>query len=131
MSHPIASPGGPVRLRPRGPASRGRASKLLMTDYFGYDHWRSPGAYGSCEKLKAANVVPETWLLSAYWSRDGDPNSSMPDIKLQASYTDGHVESYSASEVVPMRVSITSDGTVPYPDGVGPGIFYLPQNALH
>ena len=115
----------------RGPASGGRRySKLLVTDYFGYDHWRSPNAYGSCERFAGAGITPETWLLSAYWSRDADTISGMPDIKLQAGYTDGHVEGYTTSEVVPAKVSITSDGSVPYPDGVGPGIFYLPQNAL-
>jgi hypothetical protein len=115
----------------RGPASGGRMySKLLVTDYFGYDHWRSPNAYGSCEPFSGAGVTPETWLLSAYWSRDADTISGLPDIKLQAGYTDGHVEGYTTSEVVPVKVSITSDGSVPYPDGVGPGIFYVPRSAL-
>jgi len=26
---------------------------------------------------------------------------------------------------------ITCDGAVPYPDGIGPGMFYLPQDAVH
>jgi prepilin-type N-terminal cleavage/methylation domain-containing protein len=116
---------------PQGPASGGRYSKLLASDYFGYAHWRSPNAYGSCEQFEGADITPETWLLSPYWSRNGDPDSNVPDIRLQASYTDGHVQSYSASEVVPMKVSITSDGTVPYPDEVGPGIFCLPKDSLH
>ncbi|UCG57720.1 MAG: hypothetical protein JSU70_23005, partial [Phycisphaerales bacterium] len=70
---------------------------------------------------------------SAYWSRIG-PNSNIGlgalDIKLRASYVDGHVESFKASEVVPMKVSVTSDGSVPYPSvvGLGPGDFYLPRN---
>lgn len=115
---------------PQGPASSRKYSKLLVSDYFGYDHWRSPKAFGSCEEFKGARITPETWLLSAYWSGEGDPSSGKPYIKLRAGYTDGHVESYSASEVVPMKVSITSDGSVPYPDGVGPGVFYLPGNAL-
>lgn len=116
---------------PRGPASGGRYSKLLVSDYFGYSHWRSPNAYGSCEEFNGADITPETWLLPAYWSRGGDPDSDMPDIRLQAAYTDGHVESYSTSDVVPIKVSITSDGTVPYPDEMGPGVFYLPEGSLH
>jgi prepilin-type N-terminal cleavage/methylation domain-containing protein len=116
---------------PRGPAGGYGHSKLLVSDYFGYDHWRSPGAYGSCEKFEGADIAAETWLLSAYWSKDNGADVGTPEIKLQAGYTDGHVESYSASDVVPMKVAITSDGTVPYPDGVGPGIVYLPGNALH
>ena len=114
---------------PQGPAAGGRHSKLVVTDYLGYDHWRSPGAYGSCEQFAGARITPETWLLSAYWSskRDG----GRPKIRARAGYSDGHVESYSVTEAVPMKVAITADGTVPYPDGVGPGIYFLPRNALH
>jgi len=115
---------------PQGPASGGRYSKLLVTDYFGYDHWRSPWSHGSCEQFAGAEINPETWLLSAYWFREGDIEDA-PEIKLRAGYTDGHVETYSPSDTVPMKVSITSDGTTPYPDGMGPGIFFLPRNALH
>jgi len=114
---------------PWGPAASGRYSKLLVCDYFGYDHWRSPGVYGSCEKFTTARVVPETWLLSAYWAA-ADPNSSRPVLRLQAGYTDGHVETFSSEDVVPMRVSITADGMTPYPPGVGPGLFYLPARAV-
>jgi len=122
---------GSIFQGPRGAADGGKYSKLLVTDYFGYDHWRSPGAFGSCDKFKGSDVTDETWLLSAYWSGRGDPNASAPEITLHAGYTDGHVESYPSSQVIPMEVSITSDGLTPYPAGVGPGIFYLPPNALH
>ena len=116
---------------PQGPASGGRKySKLLVTDYFGYDHWRSPWSHGSCEQFGGAEINPETWLLSAYWFREGDIEDA-PEIKLRAGYTDGHVETYSPSDTVPMKVSITADGTTPYPNGMGPGIFFLPRNALH
>lgn len=116
---------------PDGPAAGGRQSKLLVTDYLGFDHWRSPGAYGSCEKFGGANITPETWLLSSYWSSDAGPNSPMPQVKLHAAYTDGHVESYSPSETVPMQVIMKRDTNEPYPSGMGPGIFYLPKSALH
>ncbi len=116
---------------PTGPAQGRKCSKLLVADYFGYDHRRSPGAYSSCEKFKGADITPETWLSSAYWSRTTDPNAPMPEIKLKAGYIDGHVETYSTSEAVPMKIAITADGTVPYPDGVGDGTFFLPPNALH
>ena len=115
---------------PQGPASGGRYSKLLVSDYFGYDHWRSPRAYASCDPFDGADITPETWLLSAFWSRRSDVDNA-PEIKLRAGYTDGHVETYSTSEVVPMKVSTTPDGSVPYPDGVGPGVFFLPTSAFH
>jgi hypothetical protein len=104
---------------------------LLVSDYFGYDHWRNPDSYSSCEPFDGADITRETWLLSAFWSRKSAADDP-PEIKLKAAYTDGHVETYSASDVVPMKVSITADGTVPYPDGdSSPGFFFLPRDALH
>jgi len=118
----------------RGPrtASDGRRySRLLMSDYFGYDHWRKLNAFGSCERFKSATIIPETWLLSAFWSRQPDSGDMSPlGISLRAGYTDGHVECFETSDVVRMRVSLTPDGTVPYPVGVGPGYFYLPRDSL-
>ncbi len=106
-------------------------SKLLVSCYLGYDHWRSPKSFISCEEFKSAAVIPETWVSSAYWSSGKPKNSSkltMPEIKLTAGFTDGHVESFKSSETIPMRVSITPDGSLPYPDGIGPGIVLLPPN---
>ena len=116
---------------PQGPASSRQYSKLLVTDYCGFNHWRSPRIYGSCEKFNGAEIIPETWLLSAFWCRKVVANSEHPQIIVRAGYSDGHVESYSIKEAVPMKVSITADGKTPYPDGVGPGIFFLPSSALH
>jgi prepilin-type N-terminal cleavage/methylation domain-containing protein len=117
---------------PQSPAGGPGESKLLVTDYFGYDCWQSPKAYGSCEKFNGASALAETWLLSSYWSslESEKVNLNTIEVKLHAGYTDGHVEGFNASDVVPMRISITSDGSEPYPDGVGPGIFYLPKNGL-
>ena len=116
---------------PLGPASSRRYSKLLVTDYCGFNHWRSPRIYGSCEKFDGADIVPETWLLSSFWCRKVIANSNEhPKIIVRAGYSDGHVENYSIQDAVPMKVSITADGKTPYPDGVGPGIFFLPRNAL-
>jgi len=115
---------------PQGPASGGRLySKLLVTDYFGWNNWRSPSSHGSCEQFNGAKISPETWLLSAYWFREGF-REEPPEIQLRAGYTDGHVETYSPSDTVPMEVSNSPDGTKPYPADAGPGIFFLPRNAL-
>jgi hypothetical protein len=106
-----------------------------LTDYFGFNHWRSPYSVGSCEKLRNSVVTPGTWVSSAYWShswtKDGS-NIDMIKVRLHAGYIDGHVSSYTSSEIVPMQVSFTSDGSTPYPDGVGmgPGTFYLPEEGL-
>ena len=119
---------------PRNSFGEPGQSTLLVSDYFGYDHHRSPNAYGSCEQFTGAGLTPGTEVSSAYWSslKSEQVNLNTIDVKLHAGYNDGHVESFRASEVVPMKVSTTPDGSVPYPDGVGlgPGDFFLPANGL-
>jgi len=117
---------------PEGPSGGENQSKVLVSDYFGYNHWRSPLSYGSCEKFKGGIVAQGTAVSSDYWSYPrSDANSlDLQKIKLYAGYIDGHVESYSATETVPMKVSMSSDCNVPYPDGLGPGAFFLPANAI-
>jgi prepilin-type N-terminal cleavage/methylation domain-containing protein len=115
---------------PPGPSSSRPYSRLLVSDYFGHNNWRSPNLYGSCEPFDNANITSETWLLSSYWSGKGQSNNP-PKVELHAGYTDGHVETYTPAETIPMKVSLTADGLTPYPDSVGPGIYYLPRNALY
>ena len=116
---------------PRNSASGGRCSKLLVSDYLGYNHWRSEGAYSSCEKFAKASINDGTVLSSPYWSSDVTNDPIAPEIKLRAGYTDGHVETYSSSDTLTMRVIIYPETGEPYPDDIGPGRFYLPTNALH
>ena len=122
---PFRGPGRMTRLR--------KQSTLLMSDYFGFDHWRSPQSYHSCERLGGAVVTPETWISSSYWSLPVLPGLDYSDqlsVILHAGYTDGHFEAYSITDLVPMLVSITDDGSEPYPAGVGPGIIYLPRDSI-
>jgi type II secretory pathway pseudopilin PulG len=114
-------------------------SKLLVSDYFGYGHWRNRlaygncKAYGSCEKFKSAGVTPGTSVSSDFWSypeADGDESLDTIEVDLHAGFTDGHIETYTPAETIPMQVSITPDGGTPYPSQMGPGTFYLPQLAL-
>ena len=125
--------GGPRELF-KGPSRAGgggRQSQLLVSDYFGYGHWRTPGSFASCEKLPGGNILEEQWLVSAWWTSVGDPNTAMPQVKLRAAYTDGHVETYYPNEVSALRVSMTPEGTPPWPDdGASRGIFYIPRNAV-
>ncbi len=118
---------------PRNTAGGRRWSRLLVSDYFGYDHHRSPSSYGSCEKFSGAAVTEGTVVSSSYWSAFDSDGSSRPEIKLRAGYTDGHVETYSSTETLTMRVIIKPETGEPYPsgDGSGPGDFFLPLNALH
>ena len=118
---------------PRNSAGGRKQSKLLVSDYFGYDHFRNPNSYGSCERFTGASITEGTLISSAYWSHKDDVGSGAPDIKLHAGYTDGHVENFSASDTIAMRVIKVPETGEPYPggDGIGPGIFYLPRKALH
>jgi type II secretory pathway pseudopilin PulG len=126
---------------PRKSAGSRYESKLLVSDYFGFGHWRNKEAYGSIEafgsseRFNRSSVTPGTEASSAFWSRlepTGSVNLDTLNIKLHAGYTDGHVESYSSADVVPMKVSFSTDGCVPYPDSfsTNPGIFYLPRKGL-
>jgi len=124
---------GEVFTGPVNPSCGNGQSSLIVSDYFGYDHWRNRGAYLSCERFKNWEVTPETWVSSAFWSSEKTGFDDVPsriDIKLNAGYADGHVESYTGAEVVTMKVSLTFDGKKPYPSGVGPGDIYIPQNSL-
>ena len=116
---------------PKSPSGGWRQSKLLVTDYLGYDHWQSPGAYRSCERFRDANPTEENWFSSAYWSGlDSDDSLDTLNIELRAGYTDGHVESHCPSEAEPMEVIMNRSTGMPYPRGVGPGVFYLSRNGL-
>jgi prepilin-type N-terminal cleavage/methylation domain-containing protein len=120
----------------RGPTSlmgNPGQSNMLVSDYFGYNHWRSQNSFGSCEKLPDADVTAETWISAPYWSESTESEEYLQSLalKLHAGYVDGHVETYHPTETIPMKVSITADGSVPYPDGVGPGEFFLPFNSVY
>lgn len=108
-----------------------RQSALLVSCYFGYDHWRSPGAFGSCEKFAAARIIPEETASSAYWSQLKTDTFHLYtiNVNLRAGYADGHVDNFAGSEVVTMKVIKERFANEPY--DYGPGDFYLPISALH
>ena len=120
----------PLFKGPRGPAAGGSESQLLVSCYFGYGHMASPDSYRSCEETKGASVVLERSFSASYWSYSGDIDLETFDIKLQAGYIDGHVENFSVSEAVPMRVIRHRPTSFPYEPALGPGSFYLPKNAV-
>ncbi|MBN2272631.1 MAG: type II secretion system protein [Sedimentisphaerales bacterium] len=124
---------GRLFVGPKGPAGGGAQSSVVVTDYFGYDHWRSRHCFGSCEPLQRGQITEGTPESSSYWSRHDSGGMGEPEslaVELHAGYLDGHVARYGSSDVVPMRVSLTSDGRTPYPTGVGPGVFYLPRDGV-
>jgi hypothetical protein len=70
-------------------------------------------------------------LSSAYWSGEATAEPAAPEIKLRAGYADGHVETYSSSDTLTMKVIINPETGEPYSDDIGPGWFYLPAVAVH
>jgi len=118
---------------PWGPASCGRwQSKLVVSDSLFSGHWRSPDAYGSCERFRNSHAVAEIQVASSYWSRTSGGGTRLENlgVRLHAGYTDGSVENFAPSETIPMKIAISPDGGTPYPDAVGLGTFYLPRKAL-
>ena len=84
------------------------------------------------EVVKLQLSTPQLALFAAYWS-GLNSNASLDTLKmkLHAGYTDGHVESYGPSEVIPMEVIVDPSTGAPYLNGFGPGVFYLPDTSLH
>lgn len=122
---------------PRSVNQSRHESKLLISDYFGYGHWRnelaynSRQAYGSCEKFDNCSVTPGTSVSCDFWSRynrAGDITLDSIKINLNAGFIDGHIETYTPADVKSMKISIEPDGSIPYPDNISPGgIFYIPK----
>jgi prepilin-type N-terminal cleavage/methylation domain-containing protein len=117
-----------------GPTRSGQArqSSLLMTDYFGYNHHRSRNAFGSCEKFDNTDITMGTVLSSAYWSRTRLPEETpdMVNVTLNAAYTDGHIESYTPADAAVLKVIWKVDTNEPYPEGIGPGDFFIPRTGI-
>lgn len=122
---------------PRSIGQKRSESKLLISDYFGYGHWRNEMAYasrnaiGSCEKFNKVSITPGTTVSCDFWSRDYNNaviSLDSIDVKLNAGFTDGHVEKYTSKDVTGMKISIKPDGSVPYPDNISPGgTYYIPE----
>jgi len=104
-------------------------SRLLLSDYFGSDSWRNLGEYGSCESFDGARDAGSNSLFAEFYT-GGDISQAPPKIKLNAAYTDGHVESYDSSDVVTLEVSRSWDGSTPFPQAIGKGKFYLPRSSM-
>lgn len=122
---------------PRSIGQRRTARKLLVSDYFGFGHWRnelvypSRNAFGSCDKFSGSSVTPGTDVSCDFWSKDNtltDISINSISVKFNAGYTDGHVEKFTSNEVIPMKISLKPDGTKPYPDNISPGgTYYIPE----
>ena len=120
-------------LGPRSDAGQIGCSRMLTSDYFGFNHWRSPDAFGSCERLARAEVTAESYEAPTYWIRNFPEQTDRTSVhlKLKAGFVDGHVEAYRPGETTILEVSETLDGAAPTFSGfgLGPGLFFIPQGA--
>ena len=118
---------------PRGIYSGSSESTLLVSCYLGYDYYRSPRAFVSCEKFEDADISLGTEVSSDLWTvGDSDMSISFASMKirLHSGYIDGHVESYSPVNTVEMDIAGSLDGVYPS-SGINPaGAFYIPEKAL-
>jgi len=114
---------------------RSRGSSLLTADYFGFDHWRSPEAFGSCEYLPRAQVTADAHEAPAYWftAPAGVPDPTRVSVRLRAGFVDGHVESYHPKETVSLEVAESLDGAIAVPQGMdtSPGLFFIPISGVN
>lgn len=120
----------------KGPGNiedRGNNSHVMVSDYFGYDHRLYPQTYTSCERFEKANKSTQTSKFPSLWSSgtmDQKADMQTFNLSLNAGFTDGHVETYGPENAVIMQASWNEQGTEPWPEGMGPGEFYLPPGAL-
>jgi prepilin-type N-terminal cleavage/methylation domain-containing protein len=118
---------------PTSPSGGGRESGLVMSDYLGYDHWRNPRQFSSCERFGKAQVNAGTLLSSALWGgtaeTDSEPNA-LPAVRVRAAYLDGHVATYGPEALTEVEVIWKVDSGEPYPAGIGPGGFFIPREAV-
>jgi hypothetical protein len=118
---------------PQTDYGRAGCSGLLISDYFGFNHWRSPDAFGSCERLAHAEVAAATDAAPAYWFHrpGGQPDHTSMQLRLRGGFVDGHVEAYRPAETTILEVAEALDGTTPAFSGLGLGAgqFYIPRSA--
>jgi prepilin-type N-terminal cleavage/methylation domain-containing protein len=100
-------------------------SRMLVSDYLGYNHWRFPGTYAGCEVFNPSDIIPERMLSMSLW-RSTEINT-IPEIQIKAAFTDGHVESFRMNELIPLLVTDDPEGLQPLPEMVGMGTIYLPR----
>jgi len=119
---------------PQTDYGRRGCSRMLVSDYFGFNHWRSPDAFGSCEHLPRAEATSEPNEASTHWfyQPEGEPDRAGVQVKLHAGFTDGHVEVYRPAETTILEVADTLDGSRPALSGfgLGAGQFYIPRQAV-
>lgn len=128
----MAAPYGPF-VGPTNLSGGPHESRILVSDYIGYNNWRAPGSVGSCESLSNAEVASGTEVSSDFWSvklEEGETLESV-DAKFNAGFTDGHVSRFQLSDTVPMRVAYNARATIPYPNiPFAPGQFFVPKAAM-
>ena len=116
---------------PRTMAGSRRQSNILISDYFGYDHWQSPEAFASCDHFGDASPLTGNPYSSDLWVWANKSRDEKINLFLNAGYTDGHVEQYSFNDTFAIKAILWPEKNLPYPDGIGPGLFFLPDNAIH
>lgn len=98
-------------------------SKILVSDYMGYDYYETPDYFGSCDKLSKSSAKQEGILIASWWQSKDAPTGAA----FNAGAIDGSVRNISFQDTIVLKVSKTSDGSMPYDSSIGPGQFYIPK----
>ena len=119
---------------PTTPAGGRRYSNVLATDFFNYGAGHDnppPSVYASCERFEKA-VSNATQIVAPYWAGPAASETDKPQLTLKAVYTDGHVESYTSSDVVRLDVINNPKTGATFDVGTkdSPGEFFIPRNAV-
>ncbi len=120
---------------PVGQAGGRRSSKLLACDYLGKGsgHDDPPYTFSSCEPFDKATMNQATNNTTSYWTRPMGQPPVEPALRLKALYMDGSVDTYSAAETKVMKVISNRQTRQTYSGYTkdSPGLFYLPDRAMH
>ncbi len=101
---------------------------VLVSDSFFYHHYRARKAFGSCEKFRGVTATEFCYEEADYWY--GGSWWERPEVKLNAAYVDGHVETYCSEDTTPMEVIIDVETGATYQGFMGMGVFYVPLNGI-
>lgn len=114
----------------------GRKSELVASCFFGTTpnpyNQLDYGDYISCERFKKAGRTPQYSVSSQLWNRMDSSGITREEIriKLNAAYTDGHVEQFNAAKTTTLKISMRPNGGPYYfPDYIR-GDVYLPEKAI-
>jgi hypothetical protein len=101
--------------------------------YYDANNPNWPNSIGSCNRInQKVSKTGTTQEFPSHWFAPSE--NELNDIynlkvKLTASYIDGHVETYTPKDTIPIEIIAKNNTTLTFDPS--PGIFFLPKNAFN